>query len=51
MLDKINSIFHKVRDNKLSKVEAVKKLEAMITFNNETEDNLLIALAVIELEK
>lgn len=51
MLDKINEIFSKVKNEELNKCEAISELESMIVFSNETEDNLLLALAVARLLK
>lgn len=51
MLDKINGIFNKVKKSELSRKKAQEKLEQMIDFNNETSENLLLALAIVELDK
>lgn len=51
MLDKINEIFSKVKNEELNKCDAISELENMIVFSNKTEDNLLLALAVCSLSK
>ena len=51
MLDLVQEIFNKVKIYELGRDEAIKKLENMISFCNEADDNQLIALAIIELEK
>lgn len=51
MLDLVQMILNKVERYELGRDEAISKLEQMISFNNEADENQIIALAIMELEK